>query len=262
LLAISALFGWDVYSLDVTQAFLQSAERLKREIVICPDVLELRKDELLQIMLPLYGLSESGDYWAETLGNHMLNKLQLKQSAADMSLFFRQKGRELSGMIGSYVDDLLCASPRELQKEHEREFTEQFECKDSRDLPTTFLGMDLAKTLTGFVSGMQQYILRLCDLHKDASFDEFRTLRAKLLWIHNARPDIAAYCSIASAVTVKQFNPADVAAINDIVYYLKRTVAYRLHFPKLDINSLSLAVYCDAAFGNRVDGSSQLGYII
>jgi Reverse transcriptase (RNA-dependent DNA polymerase) len=144
-----------VYSLDVTQAFLQSAERLQREIIIRPDVLELRKDDILQVLRSLYGLSESGDYWAENLRNHMLNKLQLKQSAADMSLFFRQKGRELSEMVGSYVDNLLCASPRELKKKNEREFTEQFEFKNSRYLPTTFLGMDLAKMLTGFVSGMQ-----------------------------------------------------------------------------------------------------------
>jgi hypothetical protein len=67
----------------------------------------------------------------------MLNKFQLKQSVADMSLFFRQKGRQISGMVGSYVDDLLCASPSNLRRSHEGEFLDRFECKDPKDLPMT-----------------------------------------------------------------------------------------------------------------------------
>jgi hypothetical protein len=52
--------------MDVRQAYLQAASDLKRYIFIRPDVLELTQDELLQVIKPLYGLSDSGDYWVET----------------------------------------------------------------------------------------------------------------------------------------------------------------------------------------------------
>jgi hypothetical protein len=48
------------------QAYSQSASFLRRAVYLRPHGIELEKDELLQLMLPLYGLTEAGDYWRET----------------------------------------------------------------------------------------------------------------------------------------------------------------------------------------------------
>jgi hypothetical protein len=71
ILAVAAVLGFDVWSTDVNQAYLQSACRLKRELFIQPKEIELGKNEFLQLLLPLYGLAESGDYWGETITDYL-----------------------------------------------------------------------------------------------------------------------------------------------------------------------------------------------
>jgi hypothetical protein len=60
ILAVAAVLGFDLWSTDVNQAYLQSACRLKQELFIHPQELVLGKNEFLQLVLPLYGLEQSG----------------------------------------------------------------------------------------------------------------------------------------------------------------------------------------------------------
>jgi hypothetical protein len=110
---------------------------------------------------------------------------------------------------------------------------------------------------------MEEYICRLQLLPIDASFEKYRCLRAKLPWICNARPDVCAFVSIVGSITERTFSGRfDIKAINDKVTHLQRTNELRLRFPHLDLSSLHLLVYTDAAFQNREDGGSQCGYIV
>lgn len=63
LVSMAMISGFDVCSLDVNQVYLQSASQMKRKVYIKLKQLYLAPDEFLQILLPLYGLSDSGDYW-------------------------------------------------------------------------------------------------------------------------------------------------------------------------------------------------------
>jgi hypothetical protein len=47
-------------------------------------------DELLQIMQPLYGLVDSGEYWAQTVVRHHVAELRMTQDTDDFSLFFKR----------------------------------------------------------------------------------------------------------------------------------------------------------------------------
>jgi hypothetical protein len=69
----------------------------------------LSPDEQLQVLKPLYGLPDSGNYWQETLVRHHLSSLNMKEATADYSLVFRIIGRTLVGMSGAYVNDLIHA---------------------------------------------------------------------------------------------------------------------------------------------------------
>jgi Reverse transcriptase (RNA-dependent DNA polymerase) len=82
-LALASVFGFDLWSSDVNQAYLQSAEQLQRDIFIQPDELMLDHNELLQLILPLYGITESGDYWGETLTEHHTNDLEMTKTKQD-----------------------------------------------------------------------------------------------------------------------------------------------------------------------------------
>jgi hypothetical protein len=64
--------GFEVISADVTQADMLSASEIKRKVFVKPNCIELKPDELLQIMNTLYGLAESGDYCVQTFIRHVL----------------------------------------------------------------------------------------------------------------------------------------------------------------------------------------------
>jgi Reverse transcriptase (RNA-dependent DNA polymerase) len=67
LIALAAVFGFNIFTADVKQAYLQSASPLLRDIYVQPNLglaatLQLDQNQLLKVLKPLYGLTESGDY--------------------------------------------------------------------------------------------------------------------------------------------------------------------------------------------------------
>ena len=117
ILAIAAIHNFDVWSCDVKLAYLQSAEPLTRRVFIknpAPEF-ELEPHQCFELLRPLYGLSDAGDLWHKTLHSHLTEDLQLTPTKADPSLYFAYANRELVGLSGSYVDDLLRAGTREFR---------------------------------------------------------------------------------------------------------------------------------------------------
>jgi hypothetical protein len=57
-------------------------------------------------------------------------------------------------MSGTYVDDLLRAATPEARKELQKATERRFDCKESQELPTTFCGLDLTRTPSGFATSM------------------------------------------------------------------------------------------------------------
>lgn len=97
ILTLASIFGFYLYSIEVTQASLQSAAALHQNIFIKPDVIELNPEELLQLTKPIYGLTESGDYWDETLLKQQIEDLGMNATTGDHSLFFTRLSNRLVG---------------------------------------------------------------------------------------------------------------------------------------------------------------------
>lgn len=262
LLAVAAIFGLDVWTTDVVQAYLQSASLLRRAVFLNPDGVDLGEDEFLQLLLPLYGLSEAGDYWGQALTEHCLNECRFQQTPTDLSFFFKRAGRRLLGLSANYVDDLLRAAPHDLREDMEKTLRTRFECKPSSKLPTEFLGLTLRTSMTGFAADMASYIARLEPLSEKASYAQFASFRAMMLWVVNIRPDIAAFVSMISSVTAETFEPElHCIQMNERLSMLKNTNEVGLSFPKLDADSIRLVTYTDGSFANRDDSSSQIGFV-
>ena len=102
---------WAVWSLDVDQAYLQSGSPLRKDVLCKTKQINLDSDEYLQLQLALYGLSESGDYWSETLAMNHTQDLGFPQAFTDPSLFYRIEDGKLTGISGTYVDDILRCAP-------------------------------------------------------------------------------------------------------------------------------------------------------
>jgi Reverse transcriptase (RNA-dependent DNA polymerase) len=143
ILALASIFGFDLWSSDVNQAYLQSAAKLQRDIFVRPEELNLGPNELLKLVLSLYGLTEGGDYWGETLTNHHTDDLKMKQTKGDFSLFFKHVASRLVDLLGSFVDDLLRAGTLNFKKHSNAETQSRFDIKPPNEDDFTFTGIEI-----------------------------------------------------------------------------------------------------------------------
>ena len=110
LVGLASLFGFRLYSTDVTKAYLQSAESLMRDVYIQPSKeFELGPNQMLKLLKPLYGLADSGDYCGRTLRHHLESTIGMQSATTDGALFFKLLGDQLFGLCATYVDDCLHA---------------------------------------------------------------------------------------------------------------------------------------------------------
>ena len=95
----------ELYSADVIQAYLQSAERLKRKVFINdPKGLLLDEDKVLKLLKPFYVLADSGDYWGKTLTDHLRNELGMDVQTGDGAIFFNLLDNKLKRIVATYVE--------------------------------------------------------------------------------------------------------------------------------------------------------------
>ena len=266
LLALACIFGFPIWTSDVSQAYLQSAIPLSRDLFLSSTVPELELDatQCLQIIQPLYGLSESGDLWYHTLQQHHLKDLGMKQLCSDSSFFYLLKDHILQGMSGTYVDDLLRAGdPEFLQLSKQTE--KRFEMKTPATPPCDFSGFRINYTAEQLLQQTQRhYIKKLENVENDCSFSSFRSMRMRLAWLSHTRPDCSFEISRLAQVTEHSFinSPSTyVSLLNKATRYATRHDV-SIIFPQLDQPSLKIIGYSDASFSNNMDLSSQLGFII
>ena len=186
----------------------------------------------------------------------------MEQSTGDLSLFFKTIGQNLIGISGSYVDDLLRSGTKEFSQSSTLDTNKKFDTKDQSTNNIKFTGLRInGENETKSIS-QSEYISNLKLLPKSTSFETFRSIRAKLNWIANSRPDISCAVSMASAVTERNFSESKIKELNSVIRHLRNTRDLKLNFPHLDQESLKLVVYSDASFANNEDISSHLGYIV
>lgn len=94
-LTFSRAYQFSLWTRDVKQAYVQSKDKLQRELYMIPpkstdikSILVLEEEVALKALKPLYGLSESPSYWWHAFGQCHVENLGLKQSVMDPSLFF------------------------------------------------------------------------------------------------------------------------------------------------------------------------------
>ena len=100
--------------------------------------------------------------------------------------------------------------------------------------------------------------------HRNLTKEETTSLRAslgKFNWLAGmTRPEISfEVCQISTRA--KNATVPDILSVNKVIKFVKSTPS-SISIPKLDLKSLSIAVFADASFDNLPDGESQGGYII
>jgi hypothetical protein len=222
----------------------------------------LAPNDLLQLILPLYGIAESGDYWGETLTEHHINDLKMTQTKLDFSLFFKHAASKLIGLSGASVDDLERAGTRQFKDSSQRSTKSRFDVKPPATNDFTFAGFDITTHEDHRELSQNDYVHRLKLVPTTCGFDSFRTVRAKLQWASHTRPDISFAASRLAQVTSTSFGPETTKLSNKVIKNLKAHPELALRYPKLDKKTLRILAYSDASLHNNGDSSSRLGYVI
>ena len=265
LVGLAAIFGFRLFSTDVTQAYLQSAEKLMRDVYVKPNgEFELAPNQLLKLLKPLYGLADSGDYWGQTFSQHLADDLGMIPTTIDPALYSKIMDNRLIGLCTTFVDDTLQAGDVKYQAITKMTL-QKFKCKDREYDKTQFSGVEIDTLKDEFQVHQSRYIKKLSKIPKNSTFKEYRQLRAKLAWLTHTRPDICCAVALAAQVTEKMFTEDSRKAIkglNAIIPHLFSNEKLVLRYPKLDLSSLRIQVYSDASFASNADLSSQVGNII
>lgn len=58
-------------------------------------ILNLSKDELLELTKPLYGLCDTGDYWIATMEKYLCNELGVYSMLACAALYIKKEANEV-----------------------------------------------------------------------------------------------------------------------------------------------------------------------
>eukprot|EP00171_Calliarthron_tuberculosum_P023641 IDg23641t1 len=265
LLALASMHGFDIWTSDVRQAYLQSAEPLSRDIFIKtpPMEFELESHQCLQLLKPLYGLCESGDLWHKTLDEHHRNDLGMTPFRSDPALYYTKSNGLLIGLSGGYVDDLLRAGSPEFDSISAKTHA-KFEMGDNESLPCTFSGFHLGTTDCNSLKQDQSfYLSKLEQLPLCAPFPVFRSMRMKLAWLANTRPDCLFNISQLAQVTEARFDADSTTTIKQLNSAVRDAIENRISLliPKLDLATVRVVGYSDSSFANNFDLSTQLGYI-
>lgn len=266
LLALAAMHNFHIWTSDVRQAYLQSAQPLTRDIFIDKPVpeFELQPSQCLQLLKPLYGLCESGDHWHETLDKHHREELRMTPFKCDPALYYKMMNNVLCGLSGGYVDDLIRTGNQDFKK-LSRKTKEVFDMAEDELLPCNFTGFSLRRgTGRDILIDQHAYLKNLEEIPLDAKFSRFRSMRMKLAWLSNSRPDCLFQISQLAQVTENAYERNR----REIIKRLNKSIAYAiksrttLKVRKLRKDSLRIVGFSDASFANNHDFSTQLGYIL
>ena len=108
------------------------------------------------------------------------------------------------------------------------------------------------------------YLKELEELSHESDFSSFRSMRMKVAWLANTRPDLLFEISQLAQITQSMFEQdakAFLKRLNGVIRYAHKNVAH-LKFPSLERDDVRIVGYSDAAYANNRDLTSQLGRII
>jgi transposase InsO family protein len=283
-LSLATNLDWDLWQMDVKNAFLQG--ELEDEVYMHPPPgLEyiVKPGNVLRLRKAIYGLKQSPRAWYHKL-SHTLRDHGFHKSEADHTLFTLQSVNGIV-VILVYVDDIIITgSNKEGMKGIKEHLHSVFDIKDLGEMKY-FLGIEICRSKEGLFLSQRKYTLDLlheCDLgsrkastpledaykatckgenNDDKPFDDvsqYRRMVGKLIYLTITRPDI---CFAVNQVSQHMQVPkmCHWAMVDRILRYLKGTPEQGIWMGRNE--STTLVGYCDADWaGDRQDRKSTTGY--
>lgn len=291
LIALAAIYGWDLRQLDVKGAYLNGY--LEEELYMRqPPGFDDGTGRVCRLRRSLYGLKQAGNVWNKEFDTAMID-LGFQRLKTDYCCYKRQDGDEFEILL-VWVDDILSiASTTSRNDLLEQQLRQKFDIK-SLGRPSMLLGMKITQDIkrqtisisqTAYIDQLlKKFGLQDCnpvstpmdpniklDRPGESQDDEqapneasasYATLIGSLMYLaRGSRPDIA-YATQKLAQYTKNPQPVHWTAVKRIFRYLKGTRNYALTYggSEDELNE-DLNIYCDADWASDADRKSISGYV-
>lgn len=256
---------------DITQAYTQSHDKLHRTIYAeLPKEIESQYPEgtLLWIILPLYGLAESGLYWFKTYHEHHVRGLEMTISTYDPCLLFTDDSPETFGITAMQTDDTLSfATAAFSQKENEKLVEAAFRAKPKEILtektPIEFNGGRIQLEAHDILFQQKGQVKQLKPIDPEAvdHDQQYISQRARGAYIASICQPEAAY-DLSVAAQVQTPGEKDIESLNTRIAWQIENADRGLRYIPITLSRAKLYIFTDGSFANNKDLTSQLGYLI
>ena len=201
--------------------------------------------------------------WHATLDNHHIQDLRMMPLRSDPAIYLPMTNGLLKGISGGYVVDLIRTGDLSFKKLCSKT-KRKFDMAEDQGLPCTFTGFSISRTLNAtMVQQQHEYIRRLEELPPDASFSHFRSMRMKLAWLSNTRPDCLLEISQLAQITEEKFRTNASVVIRRtnraIRYAIQNCISLKVPAPNKD--TIRVIGFSDSSLANNAGLSSQLFHI-
>ena len=279
--------GYDVFSGDISTAFLQGYEYEDVEdriIYVRPpsgtnEILSASPKALWLLHKAAYGLSDAPRRFYMALKDAFLDS-GLKRSVQDFAVFFALDDNGCTiGLLVSHVDDILFSGSQDFHDKIMSKFLQKFRLGSLKRNLFDYCGATIEVSRGLITMSHEHYAKRIIlpeplsgdteRLLTQPEYKTFRTILGKLTWLATtSRPDLAYEVNVLSQ---HQSNP-QVKHMNDLVTAVKNATFFastRLEFRALDHQNMFLIVFTDASLANNkvtsgisIKHTSQTGTII
>jgi hypothetical protein len=269
--SLMATYGMKMELRDITQAYIQSTDKLARQLFAKPPK-ELKSsfppDTIFQVVRPLYGAAESGLYWYKTYHNHHTGKLRMKTSTYDPCLLMTDEPAQTFGITGLQTDDTLSVvseafSLREEDELKKAKLRAKAKTTLTEDTPIEFNGgkISLVKGNVVLTQKGQSKDLRTINLKAKDAVQKYVEQRARGAYIASVCQPEASFDLSVAAQTIEP-TPENIKSLNNRIQWQIDNSERGLTFVPLNLSTLKLFIFTDGSFANNKDLSSQIGFII
>ena len=273
-LTLSACNHWEIETIDIKSAFLQSHD-IERDVFLKPPQVVRTPGVLWKIHKPIYGLDDAAKLWYNTVKDELIAS-GCKMLILDHSVFsfYDEKTQKLIGMMVIHVDDFLYGGSTKFKKIIVQKIIDKYQISKQSSQSFVYLGWNIVQDKDGISMDQRQYcktILPVLPLPKkddneplsDEEKTSYQGLLGKLNWLAcQSRPDLK-YDVLEHSCYNQNPSVSNLKSLNKVT---KRLVdgPQIIRFPKLDLtkSQLEIIVWTDASLGKLPKEGSGRGYIV